>query len=164
MSPIGWALTPLRKYAVFTGRAPRAEYWWYALFAGTISFLLGRLDLKVFGPPVVGSYGPLTLILVIAVVIPGFALTVRRLHDTGRTGWWSLIRVASVAIGLLGPGQIKQLLSGDKLLLTVVIVVFFVWICLAIILFVLMVSRGDEGANRYGPDPYGQGQLEEVFA
>ena len=62
------------KYATFSGRASRSEYWYFALF----SFILGLI-------PVVNW------IAALALLIPGLAVAVRRLHDTGRSGWWYLI-------------------------------------------------------------------------
>ena len=62
------------KYATFSGRATRAEFWWFFLF----TFLGGLI-------PIVG------LIFALAVLIPSIAVAVRRLHDTDRSGWWLLI-------------------------------------------------------------------------
>ena len=84
-----WYLAVLRKYAEFSGRARRKEYWMFFLF----NFLIGcglailELTLGLAG----GLYGPLTLLYSLAVLVPGLAVTVRRLHDTGRSGWWLLI-------------------------------------------------------------------------
>ena len=72
------------KYATFEGRARRSEYWWWAVF----SFLVGLLGMI----PVLGW------ILAVAIFLPGLAVAVRRLHDTGRSGWWYLL----VLLPLLG--------------------------------------------------------------
>ncbi len=82
---MNWYLTVLRKYAVFSGRACREEYWMFVLFNVIITFVLCGIELLVGGPGVVGALYSL------AVLIPSIAVTVRRLHDTNRSGWWLLI-------------------------------------------------------------------------
>ncbi len=64
-----------RKFANFEGRASRAEYWWFFLFA----FLLSMLG---------AAFGPLIFVVAAVLFVPNLAVTVRRLHDTNRTGWW----------------------------------------------------------------------------
>ncbi|MEF1309848.1 DUF805 domain-containing protein [Vibrio mytili] len=79
-----WYISVLKKYAVFNGRARRKEYWMFFLFNLLISLALGIVD-GLLGTTIIGGlYG-------LAVLIPSIALTVRRLHDIGRTGWWALI-------------------------------------------------------------------------
>src|ERR1041385_4655713 len=89
MSPIGWAKRPLQQYADFSGRAPRPEYWWWFLATLIISTIAYIID-NLIGLKVVGSYGPLYLIVALGLLVPGIAVAVRRLHDTNRTGWWLL--------------------------------------------------------------------------
>jgi len=82
---MSWYLTVLKKYAVFSGRARRKEYWMFFLFNIIIASVLGFIEGLAGGPGVLGSlYG-------FAVLIPGVAVSVRRLHDTNRSGWWLLI-------------------------------------------------------------------------
>jgi len=89
---MNWYLTVLKKYAVFSGRARRKEYWYFNLFNFLIAFGLGVIDwllgLVVTSDSGIGLLGGLYSL---AVLIPGIAVTVRRLHDTGRSGWWLLI-------------------------------------------------------------------------
>ena len=80
-----WYLAVLKKYAVFSGRARRKEYWMFLLFNLLIAVTLGVIE------GVLGSPGVLGLLYTLAVLIPGLAVTIRRLHDTDRTGWWLLI-------------------------------------------------------------------------
>ena len=87
---MNWYLEVLKKYAVFGGRARRKEYWIFALISVVISILLGFADgLLGFGKD--GGAGPLGAIYSLAVLVPSLAVAVRRLHDTGRSGWWVLI-------------------------------------------------------------------------
>jgi len=80
-----WYLAVLKKYAVFSGRARRKEYWMFFLFNIIIELVLGGIEGLAGGSGVlVGIYG-------LAVLIPGIAVAVRRLHDTDRSGWWLLI-------------------------------------------------------------------------
>jgi uncharacterized membrane protein YhaH (DUF805 family) len=83
----------LNKYATFSGRARRSEYWWWYLFV-TIVFLVASVIDQAIG----FTYSDLTLgggwlatIAAIVFLVPNLAVGVRRLHDTGRTGWWLLI-------------------------------------------------------------------------
>ena len=85
-----WYVDVLKKYAVFSGRAQRAEYWYFALFNIIISVVLVGLDMLLgFGGDV--GVGLLSGIYSLAVIIPGIAVAVRRLHDIERSGWWLLI-------------------------------------------------------------------------
>ena len=79
---MNWYLEVLKKYAVFSGRARRKEYWMFFLFNFIIASVLGVID----GP--VGSIGVIGMLYSLAVFIPGIAVSVRRLHDTNRSGWW----------------------------------------------------------------------------
>jgi len=85
-----WYLTVLRKYAVFSGRARRREFWMFALINFVISIGLGIIDM-IIGTDFGTGSGVLSGIYALAVLIPSLAVGVRRLHDTGRTGWWLLI-------------------------------------------------------------------------
>lgn len=82
---MNWYLTVLKKYAVFSGRARRKEYWIFFFFNVIIASVLGFIEGLAGGPGVLGSLYSL------AVLIPGIAVSVRRLHDTNRSGWWLLI-------------------------------------------------------------------------
>jgi uncharacterized membrane protein YhaH (DUF805 family) len=86
---MNWYLDVLRKYAVFGGRARRKEYWMFVLFNFIISFVLGLID--GFLGMADSGIGPLGGLYTLAVLIPTIAVGVRRLHDTGRSGWWLLI-------------------------------------------------------------------------
>jgi uncharacterized membrane protein YhaH (DUF805 family) len=85
-----WYIGVLKKYAVFQGRARRKEYWMFVLFNIIVSVVLHILD-RVLGTASEAGGGLLGGIYALAVLIPSIAVTVRRLHDTGRSGWWILI-------------------------------------------------------------------------
>ncbi|PJE75462.1 DUF805 domain-containing protein [Candidatus Uhrbacteria bacterium CG10_big_fil_rev_8_21_14_0_10_48_11] len=83
---MNYYITVLKKYAVFSGRSQRAEYWYYALFNTIIS-----IAVAIVGAIAGDSSGILGMVYVLAVFIPGLAVGVRRLHDTGRSGWMMLV-------------------------------------------------------------------------
>src|SRR5947209_2955356 len=93
---MSWYLEVLKKYAVFSGRARRMEYWMFVLFNIIILIVLALIDYLTgtFSPRAgVGLLGGLYSLV---VLVPSLAVTVRRLHDTGRTGWWILIGLIPV--------------------------------------------------------------------
>lgn len=93
---MNWYLQALKKYTDFSGRARRREYWFFVLFNIIISIVLTVCDVLLGTYSAASSVGILTGIYTLAVLIPGIAVTVRRLHDTGRSGWWILIVVVPI--------------------------------------------------------------------
>jgi uncharacterized membrane protein YhaH (DUF805 family) len=93
MSPLQWVMRALQQYAVFRGRARRSEFWWFVAF----QFLVVIAAAIVFG--IVGSifgaasnFAQLGYSLVaLSLFVPALAVAVRRLHDSGKSGWWYLI-------------------------------------------------------------------------
>lgn len=81
----------LRKYAIFSGRASRKEYWVFYLYNFTFSVIAVLLDniLRIAIAEV--GYGPIYVVYILALLIPSLAVTVRRLHDVGKSGWMILI-------------------------------------------------------------------------
>ena len=116
-----------KKFAVFSGRASRSEYWWWVLISvgvavvlqvlGTLAigggFTTPRTDLREAFLPLVPS-----LVWSLVVLVPSIALTVRRLHDTNRSGWWYLLTLPSLAgaalqLVALGSMDADRLAAGD---------------------------------------------------
>jgi uncharacterized membrane protein YhaH (DUF805 family) len=119
----------LKKYAVFSGRSRRAEYWYFVLFniviritLGIVGFMIGD-GINISG--ILYSSEMLLGILIklygLAIFIPALAVTVRRLHDIGKSGWMGLVSF----IPLIG----------------------IIW------LIILLATDGNPGENKYGPDP-----------
>lgn len=81
--------TCFSKYVTFEGRASRSEYWWFILF-----ILIGQVVLLFV-------FEPLSLIFLLAVLLPNLAVVVRRLHDVDKSGWWYLIFLVPLIGGLL---------------------------------------------------------------
>lgn len=84
----------VRQYAGFSDRARRAEYWWWTLFVTIVYVLAGIADRAVgftFAESSTVAVGWITLVAWLALIVPSLAVLFRRLHDTGRTGWWWLL-------------------------------------------------------------------------
>lgn len=135
---LGWMLLPLRRYAQFSGRACRKEYWHFVLFLIICSVVLAIAETTLglgfserwaenvepgFGYAAGASHqgGPLMGLFALVTFIPSLSLGVRRLHDTDRSGWWLLLGI----IPLIG----------------------------GIVLLVFTLEKGVAGPNRFGEDP-----------
>ena len=80
----------MNNYANFSGRASRSEFWWWTLFYFLVSIPVSFIDL-IIGIELIPGYGPFGIILIIGLFLPNFGIIFRRLHDTGRSGWWYCI-------------------------------------------------------------------------
>ncbi|HEY9036700.1 MAG TPA: DUF805 domain-containing protein [Pseudomonadales bacterium] len=98
-----WYLKVLKQYAVFSGRAQRKEYWFFVLFNTLISIALTVIDSVTGTLNADFGIGLLSGVYSLAVIVPSIAVAVRRLHDTGRSGWWLLITLIPLigAVALL---------------------------------------------------------------
>lgn len=97
---MNWYLKVLKQYSDFSGRARRKEYWMFVLFNMIFAIVAMILD-NVLGIEMEGvGYGPLYGLYVLAMIIPGLALTVRRLHDVGKSGWMILIALIPLIGGI----------------------------------------------------------------
>ncbi|NTY01660.1 DUF805 domain-containing protein [Deinococcus sp. JMULE3] len=112
-----------KKYAQFTGRARRREYWMFTVAYGIVNIILTVLDnaLGLSTGNTLNDVGVFSGLFALAMLIPHLAVSVRRLHDTGRSGWWILL-------GLIP---------------------FLGWIALII----FMATDGQAGSNKWGPNP-----------
>ncbi len=79
------------KYATFSGRAPRSEYWYFFLFTTIVYLVTNVLDVAVFDAATVFS-----LIASLVFLVPSLSVGVRRLHDTDHSGWWCLLGLVPV--------------------------------------------------------------------
>lgn len=119
-----WYIDVLKKYAVFSGRARRKEYWMFVLFNVIASIIVGILDRILgldFGSGSTSSGGWLSSLYSLAVLLPTIGVAIRRMHDTNRSGWWILINL----IPCIG----------------------WIWF------IVLAAQEGTAGDNQHGPDP-----------
>lgn len=134
------------KYATFQGRAARSEFWYFSLFYGLILLAFGALGFALgggsnFRAGNLRSFVPFVplIIVVLAMIIPTIAVTVRRLHDRDMSGWWYLGFVVLGFIPVVG-----KLVSFATL--------------------VLYALKGTVGPNRFGRDPLGVEHNADIFA
>jgi uncharacterized membrane protein YhaH (DUF805 family) len=181
LSPIGWALRPLKNYAKFSGRAPRAEFWWFFLFTMIIYFAAlfiaggmgaGLASMNPGAALISGTFSAFMIVIVLfwlLLFIPMLAVQIRRLHDINRSGWWLgafwLLYIVYLGVtfsmmspAMQSPGAPPQM--GSLAAMGIVALVVFVY---SIVLIVFFCLRGTEGPNRFGEDPYGE-NVAEVFA
>jgi uncharacterized membrane protein YhaH (DUF805 family) len=137
-----------QKYATFSGRASRSEYWWFQLFIVLVYLVMTALffattDMEQLQQ---GNLGGVSMVLIVifgifalGIIIPTIAAVVRRLHDRDMSGWWYL--------GAILAGMIP-----------------FVGILASIALLVIMCLKGTDGPNRFGPDPLALHGGSDVFA
>ena len=105
-----------RNYVTFAGRAARSEYWYWTLFVVLVSTAGAIADHAIFVDP--GSTGLFGALTSLALFLPGLAVSVRRLHDIDRTGWWLLIALTGIGLivllvfdcmrGTIGPNRFGQ--------------------------------------------------------
>lgn len=178
-----WMILPFKRFFDFKGRSRRKEYWMYVLFVLIVYIVLMFLDSALgLGGSATGdadltgtsvgaagalSGGWLTMIFALATVIPSIAVSVRRLHDIDRTGWWILLPIGFYLVGAVlavagiaqaatggggfGMAGVGMVLSGISLILWILLLV---WYCMP----------GTAGPNRFGEDPKGQvTNADEVF-
>ena len=95
-----------KNYATFTGRARRSEYWFITLFLFLTNLAAAAIDLVLMQGDVDrfianGGGGIVGLIWILVTIVPALAVLVRRLHDTGKSGWWVLIGLVPFAGGIV---------------------------------------------------------------
>lgn len=124
-SPMEWALRPINKYADFSGRSQRKEFWMFTLGISVVYFLLFSTMIGSAFSGEMGFFGWLSLIifciLVMAVVVPTVAVQARRFHDQDLSGWFTLLNFIPYIGG--------------------------------VIVLIIMCMDGTPGPNRYGPNP-----------
>lgn len=152
---MNWYLEVLKKYAVFSGRARRKEFWFFVLFSTIAAVVLSVVDL------ILGTYnsdtgsGILSSLYQLGVFLPTIAVTVRRLHDTDRSGWWILMPIAVLLIVGIATALIIPSISENGNEAGAVFLGLFVILALSayITMFVFMVLDSTPGTNRYGENP-----------
>lgn len=91
--------TCFSKFATFSGRATRSEFWWFTLFSGLVN-MVGDILTSVFHAmgdvEAAMSMSLVHLVLMLVVLVPNLAVGARRLHDIGRSGWWQLLIITII--------------------------------------------------------------------
>ena len=87
--------TCFNKFAVFSGRASRSEFWFFVLFGFLGGIITIIIDVMILGYPYEEN-GPINLIFSVAIIIPSIAVAARRLHDINKSGWWQLLWITII--------------------------------------------------------------------
>ena len=87
--------TCFNKFAVFSGRASRSEFWFFVLFGFLGGIITVIIDVMILGYPYEEN-GPINLIFSVTLIIPSIAVTARRLHDINKSGWWQLLWITII--------------------------------------------------------------------
>lgn len=149
--------TCFSKYFTISGRARRSEYWYFYLFTFILGIVAGIIDVAL---GLGGDIGLLGTIASLATFIPTITAQVRRLHDTGRSGWWvggALIAfivfgvVIGATFGAIGVEDPSDMFAGT---VGVLFIVFAIAVLIyAITMLVFMCLDSEPGTNKYGPSP-----------
>jgi uncharacterized membrane protein YhaH (DUF805 family) len=164
MGPVEAVSACLRRYATFSGRASRPEFWWFMGAVLLTQIVAGGIDGALFGPGR-GAGGPLAALVSLALAVPVLAATWRRMHDTGRPGWFGLMHLltlgvtgsgVALAAALTGlpamPGPMAGGLAGGGTPALGMLPVLATLIAFALVVWWLA-SPGEPGENRFGPEP-----------
>ncbi len=155
-----WVREAFRRSFDYSGRSRRREYWTYALFAFVLINIVSFIETKLGwrGPEATGDREgtlPGTIVFV-TLAVPGLAVAVRRLHDSGRSAWWLALPAAPILfwiVALIGrfnsPGLFQPVLVAI--------------VASPLVLIVFLLLPGTRGPNRFGPDPK-EANLADIFA
>jgi uncharacterized membrane protein YhaH (DUF805 family) len=143
------------KYVTFSGRARRAEFWWFVLFVILVRTVAGILDQAVsYGPR---GAGPFSALSALGLLLPWLAVMTRRMHDTDRSGFWVLgfyVAAFIVAGGFFA--AIFILIAAPQPSGAASLAIYLcglAWLGVGITWIVMLCLKGTHGSNRYGPDP-----------
>ena len=154
-------LNAMRRYFEFSGRSSRAEFWFFVLFVVLISILASIIDALLMAERM-GGTGLLSSLVSLVHLIPGLAVSVRRLHDIDRTGWWVLLSLAPLGVLIvLGAGSMALMSGGSETagmmglagMGATMVLVWLVNLAVLIVFLVFYCTAGTPGPNRFGPAP-----------
>lgn len=138
-----------KQFANFEGRARRKSFWLFILFHIIVVLVLSVITNPIFVDIRFNPFNPIVMIYWIITLIPFIAIKVRRLHDTGRSGWWillqSILEIIIISLRFYDTGR-----SGWRVLLG------FIYILVIIILLIFFLLDSTPGDNKYGPNPKGE--------
>ena len=140
--------TCFHKYADFSGRAQRSEYWWWILFSLLANLIFGILDTALFGVESLGVFG---LIFTISTLLPSIAVAARRLHDIDKSGWWQIMYLVPLVLAML---SVLISSSQDSAFFGFAAIILGLAFFIAIIVLITwLIAKGTQGNNSFGPDP-----------
>jgi uncharacterized membrane protein YhaH (DUF805 family) len=103
----------VQKYASFSGRASRSEFWWFYLFTILVGWTMQFLGMFILGENSAGL-DIISSVANLIFILPTFAVGCRRLHDIGRSGWWQLLLLTVIGVLLLIYWWIKKPVEEDN--------------------------------------------------
>lgn len=159
-----------RKYATFSGRARRREYWWFFLFVVLGSVIATVVDGAIFGFGTTQESATQVVspIFSLAIFLPTLAVGWRRMHDTGRPGWYLLIpllvscvMMLGLMLGVFGFAKLEMAGAGEEALRTAagglglagIVIAGIVQLVLAALILWWLTRPTQAGANQYGDEP-----------
>ncbi len=153
-----WMVLPLKRYVEFNGRSRRMEYWMWILFTVIVGFVLGILDTLLgldlnalrLVPGATGN-GLLGILFSLGTFLPSLAVSVRRLHDIDRSGWWVLLPIMPVVLVFVAVFA-GDVLGSASVMIFAGVALLGVLIC-GLLLLVWYCTEGTPGPNRFGDDP-----------
>ena len=145
-----WFLKALRQYADFSGRARKKEYWMFVLFYAIFACAISALDFFIFDTPLY-ERGSLFRIYEIALLVPYLAVSVRRLHDIGKSGWWwcLIFFTAFVAVWL----NLFSFTAVNAIVIIQLCILIFMIVITFVVTVVWACFDSQEGRNKWGPNP-----------
>jgi len=146
-------LVCFRKYFIFSGRASRSEYWWFVLFSFLGAMVAGALDSLIFGAGeyVTGRAGPLGAAFSVLTLIPGISAAWRRMHDTGRSGFYLLCAIMVTGVA----GVVISIFFGGVEMGTPTLALAGIVAIVGFLLILWWLTRPSvPGTNDYGPNPH----------
>ncbi len=144
---MNYFLLAFQKYFPFSGRASRQEYWHFVLFSIVVWLVMLWFDKVFHTQNILGNYGIFTLLWQVGFFLPEISVTVRRLHDTNRSGWWVLGynsitgNFLNIIEAKLKPFELPSFFWG------LIMFGFF------LTMFIFLVLKSTPGKNQYGPLP-----------
>ncbi|MDO5659133.1 MAG: DUF805 domain-containing protein [Paracoccus sp. (in: a-proteobacteria)] len=149
------------RFAQFSGRASRAEYWWWILFGFLVTSALGLIEGMLGLATGDERTGPISGPVELLILIPTISLSIRRLHDIGRSGWWVLPLYLGVGLSLLlnlalmaAPNAVPDYptgnLGGILILFALILIAYAVY---SVMILIWHILPSQPYPNRYGPVP-----------
>ena len=169
-----WFLKCFKQYVDFEGRARRKEYWWFTLFNAIISMVLviGWLipifklgfnaaasgaddidEMEIINTVIRSPFIYIYIVYYMAILIPSLAVTVRRLHDIGKSGFWCFLICGGSILGSIGS-------VFSELNIAIYLVMSLACMAIAVIALVWLFTDSQYGPNKYGLNPKGEGNPE----
>jgi len=134
-SPFYYYVKAIKQYAVFSGRATRKEFWIFFLYNSILEFAFGHAE----------KTGLLVTVYSLFIITPFFAVTIRRMHDLGKSGWWALIFLLIIILD-----NILSLFGFPAIASSQYYPYLFIFILGMLVFMIIMALPGNKGTNKYG--------------